>query len=133
VLGFYRIAEQGESHLDVLAGGRLWSVDGNLRLGAGALAGISTTDDETWVDPVIGVKGQYAFNDKVFVKGWGMIGGFGASSEFMWDVFGGIGYQFNDRFSATAGWRNSGVDYSHGAFLFDVDINGPIIEGSFKF
>jgi hypothetical protein len=133
VLGFYRIAEEGESHLDVLAGGRLWSVDGNLGLGAGALAGISATDDETWVDPVIGVKGRYGLNDKLFLKGWGMIGGFGASSEFMWDVFGGLGYQFNDRFSATAGWRHVGVDYSHGAFLFDVDIDGPIIEGSFRF
>jgi len=132
-LGFYRIAEDGESHLDVLAGGRLWSIDGNLRLGAGALAGISATDDETWVDPVIGVKGRYAFNDKVFVKGWAMIGGFGASSDFMWDVFGGLGYQFTDRFSATAGWRHVGVDYSNGAFLFDVDIDGPIIEGSFRF
>ena len=132
-LGFYRVAEEGESHLDVLAGGRLWSVDADLGLGAGILAGVSASDDETWVDPVIGIKGQYGFNDKVFVKGWGMIGGFGASSEFMWDVFGGLGYQVSDWFAATAGWRHIGVDYQKGAFLFDVDIDGPMIEGSFKF
>jgi hypothetical protein len=132
-LGFYRIAEEGKSHLDVLAGGRLWSVDGDLDFGAGDLPSRSVSDDETWVDPVIGLKGQYGFNEKFFVKGWGMIGGFGASSDFMWDVFGGIGYQVSDRFSATAGWRHIGVDYQHNAFVFDVDLDGPMIEGSFKF
>ncbi len=131
-LGFYRVAEDGMSHLDILAGGRLWSVDADLALALGPLGG-AASDNETWVDPVIGLKGQYAFNDKIFIKGWGMIGGFGVSSDFMWDVFGGLGYQFTDRFSATAGWRHVGVDYSNGAFLFDVDIDGPIIEGSFRF
>jgi len=132
-LGFYRIAEQGESHLDVLAGARLWSVDTDLGFGAGLLPAISVSDDETWVDPVIGVKGHYGLNDKLFLKGWAMIGGFGASSDFMWDVFGGLGYQVNDRFSATAGWRHIGVDYAHNSFLFDVDLNGPMFEGSFRF
>ncbi len=132
-LAFYRVAEEGESHFDVLAGARLWSVDADLSLGAGFLAGVSGTDDETWVDPVIGIKGQYGLSDEIFVKGWGMIGGFDASSEFMWDVFGGLGYQVRDWFSATAGWRHIGVDYSQGPFLFDIDIDGPIIEGSFKF
>ena len=131
--GSYRIIEAAESHLDVLAGARLWSVDSRLAFGAGLLPALSVSDDETWVDPVIGVKGQHGLNERFFVKGWGMIGGFGASSDFMWDVFGGLGYQVNDRFSTTLGWRHIGVDYSKGSFLFDVDIDGPMIEGSFKF
>jgi hypothetical protein len=132
-LGFYRVAEEGGSHLDLLAGARLWSVDSDLSFGAGALPAISVSDHETWVDPVIGVKGQYGLTEKIFLKGWGMIGGFGVSSDFMWDVFGGLGYQVTDRFSATAGWRHIGVDYSHDSFLFDVDLDGPMFEGSFKF
>ena len=131
-LGFYRVAEDGMSHVDVLAGGRLWSVDGDLGLALGR-AGLAASDDETWVDPVIGIKGHYRLNENFFLKGWAMIGGFGVSSDFMWDVFGGVGYQVNDRFSTTAGWRHQGVDYSHNAFLFDVDLNGPMIEGSFRF
>lgn len=54
-LGFYRVVEEGESHLDVLAGARLWSVDTDLAFLGGPP--LSASDDETWVDPVIGVKG----------------------------------------------------------------------------
>ncbi len=132
-LGFYRIAEEGESHLDVLLGARLWSVDVDVALGTGLLEGVEASDDNIWVDPVVGVKGQYGFNNKIFFKGWAMIGGFGVSSDFMWDVFGGLGYQVNDLFSVSAGWRRFDVDYAHNTFLFDVKIDGPIIEGSFKF
>jgi hypothetical protein len=131
-LGSYRLVEDNASHLDVLAGARLWNVDGDLAFRIGPIAG-NFTDDETWVDPVIGLKGRYGLNENFFLKGWGMIGGFGASSDFMWDVFGGVGYQVSDRFSTTLGWRHIGVDYSDGAFLFDVDLDGPMIEGSFKF
>jgi hypothetical protein len=132
-LGLYRIAEEGESHLDVLAGARLWSVDVEVALGTGLFEGVEATDDHTWVDPVVGVKGQYGFNNKIFFKGWAMIGGFGASSDLMWEVFGGLGYQMNDVFSVSAGWRHLDVDYAHNSFLFDVNVDGPIIEASFKF
>lgn len=131
-LGSYRMIEDESAYLDLLAGARLWNVDGELAFRIGPIAG-NFTDDETWVDPVIGVKGQYGLSERFFLKGWGMIGGFGASSDFMWDVFGGAGYQVNDRFSTTLGWRHIGVDYKNSAFLFDVDLNGPMIEGSFKF
>ena len=132
-LGFYRLAEEDESHLDVLAGGRLWWLDGKVGLGAGVLPGITATEDDIWVDPVIGAKGQYALNDKFFVEGWGLIGGFGVSSDFMWDVYGGVGYEVNDWFSAAVGWRHIGVDYSNGSFLFDVDFDGPMFSGTFRF
>ena len=49
-----------------------------------------------------------------------MAGGFGASSDFMWDLYAGIGYDFNDRFSAVLGYRGTGVDYENDGFLYDV-------------
>ena len=36
-------------------------------------------------------------------------------------------------FIATASGGYAVVDYSQGPFLFDLDIDGPMLEGSFKF
>ena len=46
---------------------------------------------------------------RFITTGWAMAGGFGVSSDFMWDLFGGVGYHFNDHFrqrSAIAGWAS---------------------------
>jgi len=44
--------------LDVLAGGRLWSVSNTLDFNGGLLNGRSFDDTATWVDPVVGLKGR---------------------------------------------------------------------------
>jgi hypothetical protein len=48
----------------------------------------------------------------------GLVGGGGANVD--WDVAGGIGYSFNAKVSAVAGYRALGVDYSNDGFVFDV-------------
>lgn len=128
----YRLAEEGESYLDVMAGGRFWWVDGDLSLALGRLTG-AARDNENWVDPMVGLKGRYDLGNKYYLQGWGMIGGFGVGSDTSWDVFGGVGYQFNEKFSASIGWRHLEVDYSKGAFAFDVAIDGPMLQASYKF
>jgi hypothetical protein len=63
-----------------------------------------------------------------------MIGGFGAGSDFMYDVFGGVGYEINDMFSAVGGFQASYADYKgKDGFLWDVTMYGPIIGASVKF
>jgi opacity protein-like surface antigen len=48
-------------------------------------------------------------------------------SKFSWDVFGGIGYNINDRYSVIAGYRGLGVDYANDGYVYDVVQQGPII------
>ncbi len=115
----YRILESPLGTLDLMAGIRVWDVQSELFFTGGLLNGFSASDGDTWVDPLVGAKGRYNLTDAVFLTGWGMVGGFGVSSDIMWDVFGGVGYQFNDRFSAVVGYRAVGVDYSNDAFLFE--------------
>jgi len=45
----------------------------------------------------------------------------------------GIGYEFNDRISAIAGYRALGVDYDDDGFLFDTVQQGPIFGLAVKF
>jgi len=57
----------------------------------------------------------------------GFIGGFGAASKLTWDVFAGVGYQFNPRFGVVAGYRALGVDYSNKGYVYDVVQHGPLV------
>ncbi|WP_157961718.1 hypothetical protein [Acuticoccus kandeliae] len=129
----YRAIETDKASLDVMAGARVWSVDTDLRFRGGVLDGVSANDGDTWVDPLIGIKGRYDFTDRFFVTGWGMIGGFGVSSEFMWDAWGGLGYQISNNFSAVVGYRGMGVDYKDDGFKYDIIEHGPVIGGILRF
>ena len=134
--GTYRVFENETSHIDALAGLRVWDIDVTLNVDAniGPLGSAEKIGDgDTWVDPVIGVKGGTAISDNVYLKGWAMVGGFGAGSDFMWDVFGGVGYDFNDWISAFAGFRGNGVDYKKGSFEWDVTMYGPMLGLGVKF
>ncbi|MFO1121222.1 MAG: hypothetical protein U1F47_02700 [Hyphomicrobiales bacterium] len=145
VAGYSLIHDEGMT-LDIVAGARYWSVDNNLKFkGAGkacglpnapklcSLDGVSLDDDQDWVDPVIGFKGNADLSDKVFVTGWALAGGFGVSSEYMWDAMGSVGYRFNDWSSATLGFRAMGVDYKQDGFEYDVIQYGPMMGAVFHF
>lgn len=132
-VGSYSLFLDDTASLDVVAGGRLWSVDTELNLKGGDLAGQSASDGETWVDPVVGLKGRANFTSDFYITGWGFIGGFDVSSKFMWDVMGGLGYSPSDSFSIIAGYRGVGVDYSDDGFVYDVVQHGPLLGFVFNF
>jgi len=131
--GAYRVLEGERGFLDLLAGARVWSVDTTLKLDGGLLADREFQDNENWVDPVVGIKGRYFFGHGFFLNGMGHVGGFGAASDLTWDVFGGLGYEFNDTVSAIAGYRHLEVDYEQGGFKFDVQMSGPVIGATIRF
>ncbi|BCP53498.1 hypothetical protein K32_21150 [Kaistia sp. 32K] len=126
----YSVVQTSRGNLDVLAGARLWSIETSFEAQAGD-RGLDREHTATWVDAVVGVKGQYSLTDSVFLSGWAMAGG--GASDFNWDVLGSIGYKFNDRFSATAGYRAQGIDYEKGSFVYDQVLQGPVIGGIIKF
>ncbi len=125
--GTYRAYEDETVHIDALAGLRVWDVDLSIGLDFNRLGSDNFEDEDTWVDPVIGVKGGVDISDNVYLAGWAMVGGFGAGSDFMWDVYAGAGYNFNDWLSAYAGFRAGGVDYTNDSFKWDMTMYGPMI------
>jgi len=129
----YSVLSNDRGNFDLIAGARLWSTETQISLNGGLLGDRSVSDDATWVDPLVGVKGRVNLNEDFYLTGWGMIGGFGVSSDLMWDVMGGIGYSFSDRFSVVAGYRALGVDYKNNGFVYDVVQDGPILGGVFRF
>ncbi len=127
----YAVLEDQNGHLDVVGGMKIWSVDTDVSFNGGLLAGVEREDSATWVDAVVGLRGNYFFTPEIYVTGWGLVGGGGADVD--WDVGLGLGYKFNDTISAIAGYRALGVNYENDGFVFDVVQQGPILGVSFHF
>jgi hypothetical protein len=127
----YSVLQSDAGHLDVVGGVRVWSVDTDLSFNGGILNGASRSDGATWVDGVVGFRGDQFITSHLYLAGWGLVGGGGAN--FDWDIAGGLGYRFNDRVSALMGYRALGVDYSNNGFVFDVVQQGPIFGLSMHF
>ncbi|MGX1499601.1 opacity protein-like surface antigen [Labrenzia sp. MBR-25] len=130
-LAGYSILERPNVRLDAVLGGRLWSVENTLKFDGGLFGGRSYKDSATWIDAMGGVKGRVDFSDRFYFTGSALAGG--GSSNFGWDLMGGLGYEMSDHFSAVAGYRALGVDYQDGDFEFDVTIQGPIVGVALKF
>jgi len=121
----YAVLQNDKGNLDLVGGVRVWHVSTDISFSGGFLDGRDVSDSATWVDGLVGVRGKYSITDNFYLTGWGLVGGGGANVD--WDVMGGIGYKFNDTFSAVAGYRALGVDYSDDGFIFDVVQQGPIL------
>jgi hypothetical protein len=135
-VGSYSLIFGETGNLDVMAGARLWSIDEELSFSGQVsqpLSGASFNDEATWVDPVVGLKGRANLSPHLYATGWAMIGGFGIGSDMMWDVMGGIGYEFTETTSVVAGYRALSVDYSNDGFVLDVGQQGPIFGAVFRF
>ncbi len=133
----YRLHESDTTHLDVLAGARITDIDLSVGVDLEFFGRFSTqilaADGDTWVDPLIGVRGRHNFTDRVFFDGWAFIGGFGVQSDILWDVYGVVGYEIRDWISAYAGYRGSYTDYQNDGFVWDVTMYGPILGFELKF
>lgn len=136
--GFYQAAKWpldskgGRSvTLDVLAGGRYWS----LRADLDTSSPINPTGNEDFVDPIIGARTRIDLTDKLAFNLEGDIGGFGVGSDFTWSGQGGFSYQFTPLISASIGYRALYVDYKAGtsAVRYHETIQGPTTGITFKF
>lgn len=132
-VGGYAVYDGDMARLDIIAGGRFWSVDNDFKVKGGPWNGREKSDGAQWVDPLVGAKLRVDLTDKIYATGWGMIGGFGVGSDLMWDLMGGAGYEFNDKFSLFGGYRAVSVDYDKDGFVYDVVEQGPVVAAVFQF
>jgi hypothetical protein len=131
-MGQYRAVDTGNMSVDVMAGARVYWVDLDTTI-SGPNRSFSGGFDETWVDPMIGVKTRIQGASPWYLTAWGMIGGFGVSSDIAWDAFGGIGYELGEKWALVGGYRGLGVDYQSGGFKFDYIQHGPIFGAVFRY
>jgi hypothetical protein len=129
----YQILVEDDAKLTAFVGARYSYLSTDLAFSGAGAPSLAVDGSKTWVDPVIGFHGVWEINDRWFVQGGGDIGGFGVSSELIWQANVALGYRFNDNVSMLAGYRGLGVDYESGGFVVDTVAHGPAIGLTFRF
>ncbi len=131
LLGTYRLFEQEEqTFLDLVVGARGYYLDTNLDVGPGGIF-LSHGHTEGWVDAMAGFRARIALGMGFYANAFLLGGGGGSSSAA--DIMGRIGYSFTDNLSTYAGYRFLKIDYKNNGFVWDVEYQGPLVGGSYKF
>lgn len=128
----YRVLETDRASLDILGGGRLYRLDVDFSLSPGVAGGLDYDLSDDWANPVVGLRGRYAFNDKWYATALGDFGGLGADDS-SWQAFASVGYQFNPTWSVQGGWRYMDVQRQIDNIDVDVSLNGPILGFTARF
>jgi hypothetical protein len=129
----YRLIETTDYRMDVFAGAQATLIDVDLTgrfVGGGETTRGRGTD---WVDPIVGVRGQADMSDRCFFRYNGHVGGFGASSDFVWQAAAIFGWRATDSISLGLGYRGLGDDYSEGNFELDTVTHGPVLGFEWRF
>jgi hypothetical protein len=92
-------------------------------------------EDQSWLEPLIGVRTIWDFSERWRLTMGGDIGGAAFGSDFAWSASGLLGYQFSffkeDNARVFMGYRALSQDYSDGSgddkFEWDVTLHGPIL------
>lgn len=129
----YRVIENDKGWLDVLLGGRFYSLDVDTALKPGLARGRNYDLSDDWADPLIGLRGRYAFNDTWFATASGDAGGFGGGSDESWQAIATVGYQIDPRWSIQGGWRYMAVEKKISGRDVEVDLSGPILGFTARF
>ncbi len=132
----YELVDDGASVIDVFGGLRYWKVDSTLKFsgGLGFLAGQSVSNEEDWIDPVIGVKVRHRFVDsRFYTAGWMSMGGFGVGSDFFCDAAINVGYKWTDAIGTSLGYRIYDVDYDDNGFLYSATYQGVVFGLTWQF
>jgi hypothetical protein len=108
------------------------TVDLNVQPGFLPLA-FGRTWVKSWYDPIIGVTARYRINRDWFLTLIADLGGFGAGSRLTAQGFAAIGYNWNEQWSSSIGYRALYTDYRSNGFVYRVTQHGPIMTLAYRF
>ncbi len=134
VAATYRVSE-GQDVIDVYGGIRYW----DLGLDVIAPGPLGIDRDESWVDPMIGVRWERQLAEDWRAIAMGDVGGFGVGSDFAWMAAVGGAYDGWDNVSLVFMYRANSVDYETGTqgtssyFKYDTITSGPLVGVAFRF
>jgi len=135
--GGYRLLSTPTFTVDALAGARFWHISNDVTVTA-SIPGIGSRsashgESFSWVDPVIGFRTFIPLSEKLSFQAQADIGGFGVGADFTWSALATVNYIYNDRLSASLGYKVLDVDYERGGHIYDVQLSGPVAGVTYRF
>lgn len=130
---FYRLVETETTRLDCYGGVRYNWIESDLNVQPTIGPALATSADESWADPILGVRFHHDLTDRFFVRAVADVGGFDVSSKLTWQAMAAIGYRISENASAAIGYRALGIDYTDGGFNYDVTSHGLLLGLEYRF
>ena len=137
---FYRVASEpmkrhpsAYANFDIIAGINYWDVGLDLTAEVPGLGRQHVSKSANWVDPIIGARMQFRFDDN-----WTFVlqahAGKGGDTESTWDAAARIGYRIGNNSTLAIGYRAVNVNRREdNGFIFNTTLHGPIIGVVFSF
>jgi hypothetical protein len=115
--------------LDVVFGMRYVALESTVQLTPSIVGDAS----KSWLDPLVGVRYERAFNDRWSMNLRGDIGGFGVSSDLATNVAATFGYRIGQATTLRFGYRALQMDFADDGFVLDAILQGYTIGVSVDF
>jgi hypothetical protein len=129
----YRTYETDRAIVDAGAGFRAFDVGLDLGLqSADSRPSYGASESETWVVPIVAVRMILPLSESWFATAFAD-GGMTSSDTSTWQVFGSVGYRFNERWSTQFGWRYMDIEKDIGGLDTSLGLSGPLIGVSARF
>ncbi|GAT32737.1 hypothetical protein TSACC_21138 [Terrimicrobium sacchariphilum] len=93
----------------------------------------SASNDQWWVDPILGFRGQVNFTRWLYLHAQADVGGFGAGSQIAWNIMAGLGVNFTRNVFAEVGYRYMYIDYTNSDFFYLMNFYGIYSSIGLKF
>ncbi len=116
---------------EVFGGMRYVRQDLKAAIVGGITSGLQRNFVPAWVDPIIGVRVTHQISPRAALLARGDIGGFGAGSDFTWNIEAGAEFSLTRRLGLQILFKTLGIDYQQGSgssfYKYDVVMPGFVI------
>jgi opacity protein-like surface antigen len=128
----YRVLTTEKSIVDLAAGFRWFKTETDLTVLPGTAPGRSVNVNESWTDPLIGIRARFDLADRWSGTAFFDYGGFRSGSE-TWQVLLTADYEINDRWMIRGGYRYISFEHDIDGNEFKFDQSGPLIGATYRF
>jgi hypothetical protein len=132
IAAYWRAYETEASSVDLLAGAHYLGVDADVSASTVNRSVSFSAEDDMW-DPMVGIRGKTLLSEHFGVTGIATYGGFGVSSDHLYELQGYLSYRFNDTITATAGYRFYSTKWDGDRLIYDASFSGPLVGLTFTF
>jgi len=128
----YRAYQNPKVTLDLAAGIRWFNTTTDITLLPGLSAGGTSSADEDWIDPVLGIRARFEMSEKLSGTVFADYGGFRSGSE-SWQTLLTLDYNINENWVVRGGYRYISIDHTINGTDFSFSQSGPLFGATYRF
>jgi hypothetical protein len=128
----YRVTQDPAFVFDIGAGFRTFDMNVDVDLTAGKNPATTQSLSENWTDPLIAARVYVPISEKWFLDGFADYGGSGSGND-TWQVYGGVGYAFNEKWSTQLGYRVMNISKEVDNREVSLDLSGALFAFTYSF